>query len=234
MGTHRVQLPEAERQGVTVVTNCRVERLDERAVVAVVSEAPVGEPSAWAPGEYRIRAKAVVAAGGAIGSPALLLRSPVAARAAGPWPLLHVPSGAHPRGPARPPDHELPRTSEELLLRSLRRVGRLPARNLHVLPVHDGEEPDRLRGRPRADDVGDGPVADDPRARDRPSGGREPRDAGRGRPAPRPLPLHRWRAPFARAGHAGVGAHLLRRRRHARARAGRADVLSRGGRRAAD
>ena len=79
MGTHRVQLPDAERQGVTVVTNCRVERIEERAVVAAVSEHAVGEPSAWAPGRYRIRAKAVVAAGGAIGSPALLLRSPVAA-----------------------------------------------------------------------------------------------------------------------------------------------------------
>jgi choline dehydrogenase-like flavoprotein len=79
MGTHRVQLPEAERQGVTVVTNCRVDRIDARAVAATVSKNAVGEPSAWAPGEYRIRAKAVVAAGGAIGSPALLLRSPVSA-----------------------------------------------------------------------------------------------------------------------------------------------------------
>ena len=79
MGTHRVQLPEAERQGVAVVTNCAAERIEERAVVATVSENDVGEPSAWAPGQYRIRAKAVVAAGGAIGSPALLLRSPVAA-----------------------------------------------------------------------------------------------------------------------------------------------------------
>jgi len=79
MGTHRVQLPEAERQGVTVVTGCRADRIEERAVVASVSEQAAGEPSAWAPGQYRIRAKAVVAAAGAIGSPALLLRSPVSA-----------------------------------------------------------------------------------------------------------------------------------------------------------
>ena len=79
MGTHHVQLPEAERLGVTVVTNCRAERIESRAVVATVRENPVGEPSAWAPGQYRIRAKAVVVAGGAIGSPALLLRSPVSA-----------------------------------------------------------------------------------------------------------------------------------------------------------
>ena len=75
MGTHRVQLPEAERQGVTVVTNCRVQRIEERSVVATVSERPIGHPSVWAPGEYRIRAKAIVVSAGAIGSPALLLRS---------------------------------------------------------------------------------------------------------------------------------------------------------------
>ena len=80
MGTHRVQLPEAEQQGVAVITNCRVDRIEERAVVAVVSESAVGGPSTWAPGQYRIRAKAVVAAGGAIGSPALLLRSPLSAK----------------------------------------------------------------------------------------------------------------------------------------------------------
>jgi choline dehydrogenase-like flavoprotein len=79
MGTHRVQLPEAEREGVTVVTNCHVDRIEERAVVAAVREHAVGEPSAWAPGAYRLRAKAVVVAGGAVGSPALLLRSAVAA-----------------------------------------------------------------------------------------------------------------------------------------------------------
>ena len=75
MGTHRVQLPEAERQGVTVVTNCHVHRLEDRTVVATVREGGPGEPPAWEPGEYRIRAKVVVSAGGAIGSPALLLRS---------------------------------------------------------------------------------------------------------------------------------------------------------------
>jgi choline dehydrogenase-like flavoprotein len=75
MGTHRVQLPQAEQQGVSVVTNCSVDRIDDRAVVATVRERSYGEPSAWAPGEYRVRAKAVVVAAGAVGSPALLLRS---------------------------------------------------------------------------------------------------------------------------------------------------------------
>lgn len=84
-GTNRVQLPAAERQGVKVVTNCRVERVEERGCVATVVPSPLGEPSAWEPGEYRIRAKAVVVCAGAVNSPALLLRSklPVALPALG-------------------------------------------------------------------------------------------------------------------------------------------------------
>lgn len=77
-GTHKVQLPAAERSGVQVVTRAEVLRIEERAVVARVTEKPEGgrgEPSPWPPGEYRIRAGIVVACGGSIGSPALLLRS---------------------------------------------------------------------------------------------------------------------------------------------------------------
>jgi choline dehydrogenase-like flavoprotein len=77
-GTHAVQLPEAERGGVEIVTRASVQRIEDHAVVARVSEKPhgaKGAPSEWAPGEYRIRAGVVVLAGGAVGSPALLLRS---------------------------------------------------------------------------------------------------------------------------------------------------------------
>jgi len=70
-----VQLPEAERQGVTVVTNCRVSRIDDHTIHAEVAEPGFGHPSAWEPGEYTIRAKVVVVAAGAVNSPALLLRS---------------------------------------------------------------------------------------------------------------------------------------------------------------
>lgn len=81
-GTNRVQLPRAERDGVEVVTRCealRVEPLGGRLVVrAVVRErapgAP-GEPSPWIAGEYAISARSVVVSAGAVGSPALLLRS---------------------------------------------------------------------------------------------------------------------------------------------------------------
>jgi len=75
MGTHRVQLPEAERQGVTVVTNCRVDRIEGSTVHATVADPGFGHPSAWEPGNYAIRAKIVVVAAGAVNSPALLLRS---------------------------------------------------------------------------------------------------------------------------------------------------------------
>ncbi|MGD2152216.1 MAG: GMC family oxidoreductase [Gemmatimonadales bacterium] len=82
-GTDRVQLPRAERDGVEVVTRCEVTRLESRSVVARVTSKPEGgkgEPSPWEAGEYRIRAKVVVACAGAVNSPALLLRSRLPAR----------------------------------------------------------------------------------------------------------------------------------------------------------
>jgi choline dehydrogenase-like flavoprotein len=77
-GTHRVQLPQAERNGVEVVTRCNVLRIEEQKIFACVSEKPKdgkGEPSAWEPGEHQIDAKVVVVCAGAVNSPALLLRS---------------------------------------------------------------------------------------------------------------------------------------------------------------
>jgi len=77
-GTHQVQLPRAEAQGVEVVTRAEVLRVGEREVWVSVRPRPPGgkgAPPEWAPGTYRIRADAVVVAGGAVGSSALLLRS---------------------------------------------------------------------------------------------------------------------------------------------------------------
>lgn len=77
-GTNRVQLPAAERAGVEVVTRAEALLLEDRALRVRVHERPAGgkgEPSEWPPGDYRVRAGMVVLAGGAIGSPALLLRS---------------------------------------------------------------------------------------------------------------------------------------------------------------
>jgi choline dehydrogenase-like flavoprotein len=80
-GTDRVQLPAAAEAGVESVTRAEALRIEERAVIVRVSEKAPGAkglPSEWAPGEYRIRAGMIVLAGGAVGSPALLLRSGLA------------------------------------------------------------------------------------------------------------------------------------------------------------
>ncbi len=79
-GTLRVQLPEAERRGVEVVTNCKVDSIAERACIATVAEPGYGRPSRWPPGRYRVRAKALIVAAGAVNSPALLLRSKLPVR----------------------------------------------------------------------------------------------------------------------------------------------------------
>lgn len=77
-GTNRVQLPAAERDGVEVVTRAEALHIHERSVVVRVHEVPAGGkglPSEWAPGDYRVHAGVIVVAGGAVGSPTLLLRS---------------------------------------------------------------------------------------------------------------------------------------------------------------
>ena len=77
-GTHRVQLPAAERAGVEVVTRAHAKRIEERTVIVEVTPRRPGDKgrdSEWQPGEHRIRAHTIVLAGGAIGSTALLLRS---------------------------------------------------------------------------------------------------------------------------------------------------------------
>lgn len=91
-GTNRVQLPAAERQGVEIVTNCKVERIEDRACIATVADPGFGETSVWAPGQYRVTAKVVIVAGGAVNSPALLLRSQLPAR----LPALGTYFTAHP------------------------------------------------------------------------------------------------------------------------------------------
>ncbi|MFN7996816.1 MAG: GMC family oxidoreductase [Bryobacteraceae bacterium] len=77
-GTDRVQLPNAERNGVEVITRCEVLRIGDKKVEVRVSEKAAGtkgEPSAWASGDYEIEAKIIVVCGNAVNTPALLLRS---------------------------------------------------------------------------------------------------------------------------------------------------------------
>jgi choline dehydrogenase-like flavoprotein len=78
-GTNRVQLPAAERGGVEVVTRAEVVSIGaDRSLTVRVAPKPAGAkgaPSEWESGVYRVQAGAVVLAAGAVGSPALLLRS---------------------------------------------------------------------------------------------------------------------------------------------------------------
>ena len=77
-GTHRVQLPAAMKDGVEAVTRAEALRIEGRRVLLRVTAAKPGEkgaPSEWEPGDYAVDAKVVVAAGGSIGTTALLLRS---------------------------------------------------------------------------------------------------------------------------------------------------------------
>ena len=79
-GTHRVQLPNAERDGVTVVTRAEALRIEDRSLIVRVTERPPGAkgaPSEWAAGDYHVRASLIVLAGGAVGTSALILRSPI-------------------------------------------------------------------------------------------------------------------------------------------------------------
>ena len=75
-GTLEVQIPEAVSHGVELIPNCRVDRVGEGSLEVVVDATPPEtESGPWEPGAYRVTAKAIVLAGGTLGTPALLLRS---------------------------------------------------------------------------------------------------------------------------------------------------------------
>ena len=163
-GTNRVQLPAAEAQGVQVITNCRVHRITPHAVEAEVVSWPHGRPSSRPLGRCRFGARIVVVAAGAMHSSALLAHSrlPVDLPALGRYFTCHPASD--PGGAARPADHQLLRLPQDLLLRRFRGTGRFHPRDLHVFPLHDGQEPGRLRRGAQRHDGGFPPPADDPRA----------------------------------------------------------------------
>ncbi|HSJ10833.1 MAG TPA: GMC family oxidoreductase [Longimicrobiales bacterium] len=77
-GTHRVQLPAAERLGVEVVTRAEAIRVGDRTVHVRVHprrDDQKGAASEWEAGDYQVTARVIVVAGGAVGSTAVLLRS---------------------------------------------------------------------------------------------------------------------------------------------------------------
>ena len=140
-GTHRVQLPNAEASGVEVVTRAEALEVGDRTRDgARVIDSAIGEkglPSEWAPGHVsRSRTSMVVLAGGAIGTSALILRSPDRARD----PARRMRSSrvirrtsswrsttqAITNDVGHPKSYYLDRAEEE----------RFRARDVHVLPVH--------------------------------------------------------------------------------------------------
>lgn len=75
-GTAQVQIPAALGRGVTLVPNCRVDRVSDGRVSAYVSPAPADTlPGPWESGEVNIEARAVVLCAGTPGTPAIMQRS---------------------------------------------------------------------------------------------------------------------------------------------------------------
>lgn len=80
-GTLQVQLPIAVGAGAELFPNCHVDRVEEGRVSGTCFPAPPGTSQGKIhPGDFEIRAKVIVLAAGALGSPSILLRSPVADR----------------------------------------------------------------------------------------------------------------------------------------------------------
>ena len=78
LGTHKVQLPRAEAGGVEVVTRADVMGIGDgelRVRVHPKAEGAMGSDSEWEPGEYLVKAKVIVLAGGVLGTLPLLLHS---------------------------------------------------------------------------------------------------------------------------------------------------------------
>ncbi|MCK7467878.1 MAG: GMC family oxidoreductase N-terminal domain-containing protein [Desulfosudis oleivorans] len=73
-------MPKAVAAGIELIPNCQVDRVAEGVVYATVTKAPAGtKPGSWPEGAVEVKAKRVVLAGGTAGSPAILLRSGLAA-----------------------------------------------------------------------------------------------------------------------------------------------------------
>lgn len=75
-GTAVVQIPVAVKNGVELISFCKVNKIEDHDVVAEIIPAEFGlKPSALPPGHYRFRARKIVVCGGAMNSAPLLLRS---------------------------------------------------------------------------------------------------------------------------------------------------------------
>jgi choline dehydrogenase-like flavoprotein len=91
-GTLEVQVPNAVASGVELIPNCRITKVFDGGAEGVISEPPPGSrPGAREAGPVRFRARVVVLAAGALGTPALLLQSalPGLSPACGKYMTLH-------------------------------------------------------------------------------------------------------------------------------------------------
>ncbi|MCB0365553.1 MAG: GMC family oxidoreductase [Bdellovibrionaceae bacterium] len=100
-GTAAVQIPLAERAGVEVIPWCRVDKISSYGVYATIEEARPGfERGHHVPGPYRILAKKIILAAGAVYSPLLLMRSGIKSPALGRYFTCHpalILVGKHPQ-----------------------------------------------------------------------------------------------------------------------------------------
>lgn len=75
-GTANVQIPAAQSAGIDLIPNCKVIHVKENELTATLSEAPKGTlPSLYPIGDYTIKAKKIILAGGTTGTTTLLLKS---------------------------------------------------------------------------------------------------------------------------------------------------------------
>ncbi|MBI3396331.1 MAG: GMC family oxidoreductase N-terminal domain-containing protein, partial [Spirochaetia bacterium] len=76
LGTLEVQVPEAVERGIDIVYNAWVDKIGKKEVFLTVRPAPAGtRPNTASEGPHRIEADVIVLAGGALHTPAILLRS---------------------------------------------------------------------------------------------------------------------------------------------------------------
>ena len=75
-GTARVQIPLAENNGVVVIPNCKVDKIEDGDILASISdEVSKNDNDRVCSINYRISAKKIILSAGAINSPAILMRS---------------------------------------------------------------------------------------------------------------------------------------------------------------
>lgn len=118
-GTARVQIPEAEKSGVEVIPWCRVDKVTTHSVEAtIIPPLPGFDKGQYVPGPYRMMAKKIILAAGAIHSPLVLERSGFTSPALGRYLTCHpalILVGQHPQSITNVTGHPKSFYSEQFL-----------------------------------------------------------------------------------------------------------------------